>query len=628
MKSLSFHILDGDAENRFYRGPKIAAHAIATPGRFLVAFPAGDMGAAFWLTEPAALTMGADLTPIERPAGMRGVEALVHAPASTLVVKAALVASVRELRNEELHKPVAPEVQARFAARGAGVVLARATLDGGHHVEMTIEPLEGGSVRIDDHGAVVIAGAPGAAKTSVRVQVLADDTPLTPVPLDDLLLPSAAAEPRARDVLAFLSYEEKLLAGSWHYLTYFGRDTLLTVRLLMPALRPRVIEAAIGSVIDRLGPDGEVAHEEEIGEFAAERNADRSQTPRFDYKMVDDDFLLPAVLGDYAAPPEFFARRTPRGRPYTEALHASFERVLRLAGPFAAKQEPTALVALHPGERAGNWRDSQTGLGEGRFPYDVNAALVPAALDAIAKYTATGAALADAGLHGRALALRAAWTNVERFFVVNVPADEARARVKATCEALGLDPREALAAIHGPVVLRGVSLDAEGKPVPVMNTDDGFLMLFGKPDAALLEEMAARIEQPFPVGLRTPVGVVVSNATFSPDEKVRAVFTTRDYHGTVVWSWQQALLAVGLRRQIERADLPPKTKQVLLGAEKSLWAVIEATAEASTAELWSFRVDSGRFVRVPFGQEAGHKEESNAAQLWSTVYLAVKRPVL
>jgi hypothetical protein len=29
---------------------------------------------------------------------------------------------------------------------------------------------------------------------------------------------------------------------------------------------------------------------------------------------------------------------------------------------------------------------------------------------------------------------------------------------------------------------------------------------------------------------------------------------------------------------------------------------------------------------VPFGQGGGHVDESNAAQLWSTVFLGVKRP--
>src|SRR5438105_12633195 len=109
-------------------------------------------------------------------------------------------------------------------------------------------------------------------------------------------LVTGAAAPSDRELraLAFLSYCEKLLAGSWRFLTYFGRDTLLSVRLLLPVLRPDVAEAALGAVIERLADDGDVAHEEDIGDFATLRHLHDSprpadlRAPIYDYKMVDD----------------------------------------------------------------------------------------------------------------------------------------------------------------------------------------------------------------------------------------------------------------------------------------------------------------------------------------------------
>ena len=119
--------------------------------------------------------------------------------------------------------------------------------------------------------------------------------------------------------LSMLSYREKLLAGSWRFLTYFGRDTLLSLWMLQPALAPEVTEQALGSVLERvwlepgaLGPDGQavelgdVAHEEEIGDYAAWKNQQLShppadlRTPRYDYKMIDDDFLLAPLLARLA----------------------------------------------------------------------------------------------------------------------------------------------------------------------------------------------------------------------------------------------------------------------------------------------------------------------------------------
>ena len=57
----------------------------------------------------------------------------------------------------------------------------------------------------------------------------------------------------------------------------------------------RVIEAGLSSVIERLTGDGQVAHEEDIGYFAALRGS-ADCAPIHDYKMVDDDFLLAPVL--------------------------------------------------------------------------------------------------------------------------------------------------------------------------------------------------------------------------------------------------------------------------------------------------------------------------------------------
>ena len=49
------------------------------------------------------------------------------------------------------------------------------------------------------------------------------------------------------------------------------------------------------------------------------------------------------------------------------------------------------LIAFKEGVPVGQWRDSNDGLGGGRYPYDVNTALMPAALRAIAELARAGA---------------------------------------------------------------------------------------------------------------------------------------------------------------------------------------------------------------------------------------------
>ncbi len=64
--------------------------------------------------------------------------------------------------------------------------------------------------------------------------------------------------------------------------------------------------------------------------------------------------------------------------------------VLQQAAPFASDPVAAKLIALKPGMDAGEWRDSNDGLAGGRIPYDVNAVLVPAALDSAAALQASG----------------------------------------------------------------------------------------------------------------------------------------------------------------------------------------------------------------------------------------------
>ncbi|WP_437592149.1 hypothetical protein [Sorangium sp. So ce1000] len=641
---LAFNLQEGQIDNHFFRRGHIAAHVLTTSGaspRLIVAFPAGNMGIAVWfdsLPAPVELSVEGDVTGVEQPGGMLGVSALLASTAPALRVHRVLLGSIRTLRDvgRDAQVPawLASDVEALASPRGAAITVRRTTLDGGHHLELLVEPQDGTTAALGDDGRIELAAGPSGLR--VRVTALSDEAPLTPVPLEELVTERASDDPRDRQALGFLAYREKLLAGSWRFLTYFGRDTLLAVRMLLPVLDPAVVEAGIGSVLDRLSPTGEVAHEEEIGEYAALSHLAKGAAgglcePIYDYKMIDDDFLLAPLAAEYlldSAPgreraAEFLSRRAPGGDTYAEALARNVALVLRLAVPFAETGDPRRLIGLKPGVSVGEWRDSEEGLGGGRFPYDVNAALVPAALRASARLLASPLLGADEERAGRAERLARAWKDAGVFFRVELPADEARRRVSSYAESLGLDAAPALASLPGTLSFPAVALDEDARPIPIMHSDDSFVLLFTEPPPGALEEIAGRLIRPFPAGLRTPVGILVANPAFATDPALRAQFTAGHYHGTVTWSWQQAMLAAGVERQLGRGDLPARARSALEQARRALWEVIEATREASTQELWSWTVEGGCYNLVPFGAERLHHDESNAVQLWSTVYLAV-----
>src|SRR5205807_8864919 len=73
-----------------------------------------------------------------------------------------------------------------------------------------------------------------------------------------------------------------------------------------------------------------------------------------------------------------------------QALVRNLRLVVSSSAAFARDPHYGNLISVNPGHTAGNWRDSENGLGGGRYPYDINAALVPAALDATARLVDSG----------------------------------------------------------------------------------------------------------------------------------------------------------------------------------------------------------------------------------------------
>jgi len=97
------------------------------------------------------------------------------------------------------------------------------------------------------------------------------------------------------------------------------------------------------------------------------------------------------------------------------ALLTNLRRVLESAAPFANDPQRLHLISLKPGVAVGEWRDSEGGLGGGRYPYDVNAVLVPAALEAAARLYGSGLltpylSSTDRELFGRAAQMAESWS--------------------------------------------------------------------------------------------------------------------------------------------------------------------------------------------------------------------------
>jgi hypothetical protein len=303
-----------------------------------------------------------------------------------------------------------PEIQnATTYSEDSGVVsLTRMWLDNTTETFFTFTA-ETGSVSLKDKEVTFEAGTYrfNASYNYPQLEILGTKEVLKPESQDLI-----TQFPDQTTSLSFLSYSTKLLAGAWRFLTYFGRDSMIALLLLQPVLSEGdggAIEAVIGAVLERINrTDGSVCHEETIGDYATYLNKQNNVTstaPQYDYKMVDSDYYLPIVMQNYfvdtaagrARLGDFFGTKASvspdnEGLSYKDLALINAERIINTSAPFAQEggQIKDNLIHLKEGQIVGEWRDSTYGIGGGRIPYDVNAALVPAALRAIATLASSG----------------------------------------------------------------------------------------------------------------------------------------------------------------------------------------------------------------------------------------------
>jgi hypothetical protein len=486
--------------------------------------------------------------------------------------------------------------------------------------------------------------------------------PLTPLRPEELLNQQASMlllsgsdryQNAVRD-LRMLAYREKLLAGTWHFETYFGRDTLLSLSMLSNTLTPQALRDGVDSVLTRLSPEGVVAHEESIGAWAEVEDlsqidnggpiADPWEAPWYDYKMVDSDYLLP--LTEAELPPAEF-RKLMQG-PRQEAVLRNWNRIL--------VQASNDLVRINPGFTVGDWRDSSGGLAGGVYPGDVNTILLPGALQVIRQgltrypglvstivarhpYAALAAATQPAWFDR----VQAHWSSVPRRFEVRLSPAQVRERVSAYLLAMPKEVGDALAAqpiLGGPTIkdfLQGanvpgwdghlrfwaLSADRDEHPIPVLNSDMCFRLFYQHPHPPDLDDMVLSCRLPFPLGLMLPVGMVVADPAYSANPQLWKSLDWDAYHGVVVWGWQHNMLALGLRRQLARTDISPALRHAMSALLVELQQAEANDGALTNSELWTWQVQNGRIEPLAFGVRSTSSDEADALQLWSAAWAGV-----
>ncbi len=216
------------------------------------------------------------------------------------------------------------------------------------------------------------------------------------------------------------------------------------------------------------------------------------------------------------------------------------------------------------------------------------------------------------------------WRGARRHFEVALPEAVVLRRVNAKLASLrGPERRywQSIVSEKGagtdPLFFLALSLDAKGRPIPVVNTDPA-TGLFLDAFSPSMDSTAAGREQvqrdlstfvlPYPVGLLVDsLGPLVANDAYAPPSTWKR-FQNDLYHSPrVVWGREVNLIALGLSKV--RGKLPADWLTRILAA-------VEASGLGHN-ELWSYQIERDRLRPIRYGT-------SSDVQLWNTTDLAVE----
>jgi hypothetical protein len=688
---------DPPYENYFYSDSNVATHLVVTSPlpdsdleiigpRVIVAWPAGNSGACMFFAPENGVngtlaikvinsTIGDPLAPVNIPHDDGdpdiGVQAVIKFDSAAELVLS-ILGSVRAIRDftegpSLLYAKLQEQVKVEEYETN-GVSISRLWLDNVTTTKVTFTPRGSHSVSINGDKVTFEAGEYlfSASINYPNMEQLGLHTVLK----DEKLIEDHEHETKA---LSFLSYSEKLLAGAWRFLTYFGRDTMISTLLLQPVLSEDAIEAVIGAVLERVNrSDGSACHEEVIGDYATFLNLEEgiaSTDYRCDYSMVDTDYFVPILIHSHfvrnrhykagldrlkalLSTPAGQVDPTNKGLTWGDLFILLAQKIIAVSAPFAEEGGQTLenLIHLKEGLPVGQWRDSVYGLGGGRIPFDVNVALAPAALHSIAQLAREFGSDVF-GYHAQDWVDRAerygqVWEDrTLDIFRMALPAEEARNRLETFAKTSSYyNGPSHVEYIDDDMAYHTLALEGHGghDSVPVMSTDASVRLFFlnGTHQRRLtdyLNHTALSVLRPYPAGLMTPLGLVVANPALSGSDVLIANFSNSAYHGSVIWSWQLVGMAAALERQLDRCNSEKPdfcSDEMVYGnvknAYNALWDSIEQNKDRLSDEVWAWEYEDGQFKYAALGSLApppgvGGVAESDIVQLWSLTFLAVKR---
>ncbi|KAL2682353.1 hypothetical protein Neosp_006803 [[Neocosmospora] mangrovei] len=676
----SQHLSDPPYENFFFSDCNVDAQVVVTspvPGsdvsittpRLIVAWPAGNSGICTFFEpqndkkgtlaiELVNSTLGKPLASVHQESdkssfpfvGVEGVLSLNSSASLTLAILGS-VRTIRDYAEGGNLNPIFQDAVKVTKVKENGVQFSRLWLDNTTTTTLLLEPWGDSKGSIDVHDKTASFG-PGLYKFSAFFNY----------PQMEQLSPQQVLNKESQSLIEEDPSQVHMIAA-------------LLLEPVLSTGNSSAMEAVIGAVLERINrEDGSVCHEESIGDYATFQNLQKniiSTDAVFDYHMIDTDYFLPILMARYLNTSSDRVRPlldTKAGKvnsqnrdlTWRDLTYIGAQKIMKATEAFEKDPSTKNLIQLKDNEGTGQWRDSPSGLANARIPFDVNCALVPAALYAISELAGMSDVYPDNAdtktwrdvaakrakvwedktlplfqyniTTGKAASFLEEYTNKNNFYDGSAHADSLH---KYSTAGKIIDYALAIKTVESPDKIIVTHTDTAFRLFLLDSEDDDQLTTF-------INATANAILRPFPAGLSTPVGAVVANPALSGDDDLIGIFTNSAYHGTVVWGWQLALMAQGLERQLQRClachakrapclirHIPSFCRDegvynALRSAYNYLGDLIEANSEQLQSEVWSWTYTKEGFKFSPLGALTSGTE-SNIRQLWSFSFLAVKR---
>ncbi len=167
-----------------------------------------------------------------------------------------------------------------------------------------------------------------------------------------------------------------------------------------------------------------------------------------------------------------------------------------------------------------------------------------------------------------------------------------------------------------PIHFFAKSLDLRTKKIPIMTSTFCYTLYFLDMDAFDIGLCCDLMELPYPIGLRTPIGIICENVSYAKEESIIAKETSPGGLARTFYVWQQCMILHGLYRYRKRTVRTAELSNLMDRINKIYtWLYETIFSLPITCNTYTFTCENGVMEAVP----AESRSHDSISLLYSTI---------